>query len=554
MNKANTQAIALSQRLTTKSGENVVENQKPSRGIRFWLVFLSLFVSFFLVCLEATVVATALPTIAEDLEIAQFVWIGSTYALANAAILPLCGGLAQIFGRKPVILGSLALFAVGSAIGGAAQNERTLFSGRILQGMGGGGTLALCTIIVSDLVSLSERGAFNGILGLAWCFSGGIGPVVGGALAQQGQWRWIFYMNIPIAAFSFFMTLFTLRLPIPPGTMKEKLMKIDWGYAYIISATAACSIGLTWGGIEFAWNSAHVLVPLILGLVGIGVFVWYEATVTRFPLVPFHIMANRTSLSGFIQTFILSMPHLSLLYYLPVYYQACKDASPTASGVDLFGIAFSIAPITMLTGFSVNVFKRYRPQLWSGWAVLVLSSGLLSTITADSSRAKSIGFQVINGLGIGLLYMNLYFPILAPLPVTSSAQALAFYNYLRALAQTWGVTIGSTVLQNQLKRHLPPDFTRSFPEGVEIAYAVIPEIPNLPQPLKDEVRVAFAKGLSTLWQVHIGLAALGLLASLLMRGLPLHTQLDKKWEMDHGRPDDLSGSGFSTQPAANESL
>ncbi|KAJ6511403.1 major facilitator superfamily domain-containing protein [Mycena vitilis] len=517
----------------TKSKEDTIDGQKPKRGIRFWLVFFSLFVSFFLVCLEATVVSTALPVIASELHITQFVWIGSSYALANAAILPLCGGLAQVFGRKPVILGSLALFIVGSAIGGAARNEGTLFSGRILQGMGGGGTLALCTIIVSDLVSLAERGAFNGILGLAWCFSGGIGPLVGGALAQRGQWRWIFYMNIPIAAFSFVMTLFTLRLPIPPGTVKEKLMKIDWGgNAIIIGSTAACSIALTWGGIEFSWNSANVLVPLILGVVGIGGFLLYEAKMTRFPLVPFHIIADRTSLSGFLQTFILSMPHLSLLYYLPVYYQACKDASPTASGVDLFGIAFSIAPITMLTGFSVNKFKRYRPQLWSGWAVLVLGSGLLSTITADSSRAKSIGFQIINGLGIGLLYMNLYFPILAPLPVTSSAQALAFYNYLRALAQTWGVTIGSTVLQNQLKKQLPPDFSQLFPEGIEIAYAAIPQIPTLPQPLKEEVRAAFAQSLSKLWQVHIGLAGLGLLASLLMRGLPLHTQLNKEWEME----------------------
>ncbi|KAJ7729243.1 iron permease [Mycena maculata] len=455
--------------------------------------FVSHGLHFSVTDIAQTVVSTALPTIAKDLHIAQFVWIGSTYALANAAILPLCGGLAQVFSRKPVILGSLALFAAGSAIGGAAPNEGTLFSARILQGMGGGGILALCTIIVSDLVSL------------AWCFSGGIGPVVGGALAQQGKWRWIFYMNIPIAAFSFFMTLFTLRLPIPPGAMKEKFMKIDWGgNTIIIGSTAACSIGLTWGGIEFSWTSAHVLVRLILGVVGIGTFLLYEATMSKFLLVPFHIIANRTSLSGYVMNYHrdTSRPY----HYLPVYYQACKDASPTASGVDLFGIVFSIAPITMLTGISVNVFKKYRPQLWSGWAVLVLGSGLLSMITADSSRAKSIGIQIVNGLGIGLLYMNLYFPILAPLPITSTAQALAFYNYLRALAQTWGVTIGSTVLQNQLKSRLPPDFSQLFPEGVEIAYA-----------------------------------AIGLLASLLMRGLPLHTQLDKKWEMEHGPADEMSG-------------
>ncbi|KDR74136.1 hypothetical protein GALMADRAFT_71449 [Galerina marginata CBS 339.88] len=509
------------------------DDHKPARSLRFWLVFLSLFVAVFLVCLEATVISTALPTIAKDLKISQFVWIGACYALANAAALPLCGGFAQVFGRKPVIVGSLILFIAGSALGGSAHNQSVLLAARVVQGVGGGCTLALCTIIVSDLVSLSERGTFNGILGLAFCISGGIGPLVGGALAQEGQWRWIFYINIPIAFFSLVMILFTLQVPTPPGSIRQKLKVIDWGGNFIIVAsTASCSIGLTWAGIQHPWISAQVLVPLVVGLFGIMAFFVYEAFIPENPLIPYHVIGNRTSVSGFLQTFVLSIPHLSLLYYLPVYYQACKDASPRASGVDLFGLAFGVAPVAVISGLSVTAFKFYRPQLVIGWIVLIIGSGVLSLITEDSPRGLSIGLQFVNGLGIGLVYMTVNFPILAPLPVSSTAQALALYNYLRAIAQTWGVTIGGAVLQNQLKHRLPLDFTNQFPDGVEIAYSIIPLIPELPQNLKDAVRASFAKALSVLWQVHIGIAVAGLVASLFMRGLPLHTEIDKKWEME----------------------
>ncbi|KAH9481262.1 Efflux pump FUS6 [Psilocybe cubensis] len=503
---------SLSNRALAKLEDSSLESNnptnKPARGFRFWVVFFSLFVAVFLICLEATVVSTALPTIAKDLALSQFVWIGSCYALANAAALPLCGGFAQVFGRKPVILGSLILFIIGSAIGGSAHNQSTILAARVIQ------------------VSLSERGAFNGILGLAFCIAGGIGPVVGGALAQEGQWRWIFFMNIPIAVFCISIIIFSLHVPTPPGSVSEN------GNFIIVASTASCSTGLTWGGIEHPWNSPQVLVPLILGLLGTAAFFVYEAFVPTYPLIPYHIFANRTSISGFIQTFILSIPHLSLLYYLPVYYQACKDASPTASGVDLFGLVFSVAPMAMISGLSVNIFKVYRPQIIAGWVILIVGSGALSIVKENSTRSLSLGLQIVNGIGIGLVYMTVYFPILAPLPITSTAQALALYNYLRAIAQTWGVTIGSAVLQNQLKSDLPVGFTDQFPAGVAIAYSIIPIVPGLSQPLKDQVRDAFAKGLATLWQVHTGIIGAGLIACLFMRGLPLHTEVDKNWELE----------------------
>jgi MFS family permease len=135
---------------------------RPPKGPRFWLMLLALCMALFLSALEFTAVATALPTITADLHGTDFVWVGSAYALASSAILPMTGGFAQIFGRRPSFLGSIVLFTVGSAVCGAAKTMGMLIAGRTVQGLGGGGILSLTTIVISDLVSLEERGLYAG--------------------------------------------------------------------------------------------------------------------------------------------------------------------------------------------------------------------------------------------------------------------------------------------------------------------------------------------------------------------------------------------------------
>jgi hypothetical protein len=124
--------------------------------------------------------------------------------------------------------------------------------------------------------------------------------------------------------------------------------------------------------------------------------------------------------------------------YLPVYFQACKGASPIASGVDVFGTAFSIVPAGILSGLSIAKTKQYRPQLWLAWVLIIIEMGLLSTLNADSSRASAIGFQVIGGCGMGILVTSAYFPVLAPLPVSENARAIAFFMFCRNFAQVSG--------------------------------------------------------------------------------------------------------------------
>ncbi|KAJ6613134.1 major facilitator superfamily domain-containing protein [Mycena sp. CBHHK59/15] len=520
--------------LVTISPESTMEQETAmKRDFKFWGVFAAIMVSAFTSALDLTAVSTALPVIANDLHGTQFVWVGSAYALSSTAFLPMSGGVAQVFGRRLVMLGALFCFALGSVLCGAAPTMNFLIAGRTVQGLGAGGLTSLTQIVLSDLVPLSDRGTFNGLIGLAWAIASFIGPVLGGVLADHGVWRWLFYLNIFTSAFAAILVVLFLRLKTPSGTIREKLGRMDWiGNFLVIAASSAVVIALTWGGIQYPWSSPRVLVPLCAGMAGLIFFLIYEVKFARYPIVPYSLMSTATGLSGYLQTFIASVVMIASIYYIPVYFQACKGASPTASGVDSFGLGFIIAPSNIIAGVSISRSKHYRPQLWLAWVLVMVASGLLSTLSADSSRAKSIGLEALIGVGIGILTTATYFPVLAPLPIAENAHALAFFIFTRAFGQVWGVTIGATVLQNYLAQHLPKSFEGVFPQGTQIAYAVIPLIPRLPAEVAAETRQAFASALGVMWQVMIGIGALGLVVSLAMKHMSLNAETDEKWGVD----------------------
>ncbi|KAH9834528.1 iron permease [Rhodofomes roseus] len=521
--------------------------ERQPRDASFWLVFLGIGFATMITALEWSAVSNALPTIVQDLHGSSFIWVGSAYTLAGTAFIPLSGGLSQIFGRRIVVLSSLAIMALGSALCGSAQSMTHLIAGRTVQGLGGGGISATTAIIISDLVPLSERGLYNGLIGIAWAMAGSMGPIVGGALAQNGQWRWLFYLNLPICGVAAIIMIFCLRVQTPPGTLREKLRRVDWlGTFLVIAATAACVIGLTWSGIQYSWTSAPVLAPLIIGIVGMVAFITYECIFPEYPLVPSALLSTITGISGYMQTFLLPIVMIGIIYYIPVYLQACKGASPIGAGVDMLSFSLIVAPVGLLGGALVNRTGGYRAPLWTAWVALMVGTGLLITLDADTPLGHTIGFIAPCALGCGLLAFSTYFPVLAPLHVSQNGLAIAFFMFLRNFAMVWGVTIGGTVLQNELPKHLPAAFAAQFPEGTVIAYATIPTISSLPEPLRTEVRQAFAASLKVVWEVLLGVGGLGLASSLAMKALPLHTAVDDKWALqqkEKGSVDSLSTLG-----------
>ncbi|KAN0107400.1 MFS general substrate transporter [Russula decolorans] len=515
-----------------------------SRGVpkdwKFWCIIFSLALSILLTAIEFTSIGAALPTIARSLKGEQFIWVGSAYALGSTALVPLCGGLAQIFGRRPIMLSAIILFAFGSAICGAASSMNMLIAGRGVQGLGAGAITSSVQIMLSDLVTLRERGTFSGLMALSWAIGGGVGPVIGGSLAQNGKWRWLFYLNLPICAFNATLVLLFLRLKTPPATLREKLSKMDIiGNILVTGSTTSVVVGLTWGGVQYPWSSARVLFPLIIGLLGLCVFVIYEIYFCKPPVVPIVLRMNWTGASGYFQNFLMAVVLSTLSYWYAIFFEACKDKSPTAAGVDLFGLSYSISLVAVVAGIAVKKTGKYLIPLYVGWILTIIGAGLLTTLRADSNFGKAVGFQLVIGSGIGIVYVVNLFPILASIPVTQTAPAMALYAFSRNFGYIWGVTAGGAIIQNELKKKLPTSFLTQFPQGVEIAFETIPIIPRLHQPVKDAVRNTFGIALKVVWQVVLCISIAGMLCSIGMKQLELHKNIDKDWGRED-LPDDHS--------------
>ncbi|KAH8810346.1 major facilitator superfamily domain-containing protein [Flagelloscypha sp. PMI_526] len=506
-----------------ESNEPSPPKQKGRKGSAFWLSIISLLLSCFLCALDVTAVGTMLPTISNDLGgTDNFAWIGTAYMLAATVFLPLSGNLADIFGRRSILMLFVAIFALGSALAGSAQSMNWLIAARTVQGTGSGGIGTIADIIISDLVPLSERGLYQGLFAVVWAFASAVGPIIGGSLAERASWRWLFYMNLPISGIAIGFVFVFLRVRTPPGAIKSKLAAVDWsGNVIVIAGATLCNIGLSWAGVRYAWSDVHVLAPLIVGFALIIIFVIHQRYIASQPTVPGDVVGNGTTFSAFLGTFIHGITSIALIYYLPVYFQAVLGASPIASGVDILPTSLLIAPMALASGLYTQVFQSYVPCNYVGWITTVAGFGVLSLMKADSSHAQWIGYQFVVATGIGLLFASTVFPALAPLPLERAAASLALLAFIRSFAQSWGITITATILQNELKRSLPAEFISEFPSGVEIAFAIINQIPSLPEPLQSEVKVAFANSMSTIWKTMVGIAGIGLLSVFLMKEIPL---------------------------------
>lgn len=235
----------------------------------------------------------------------------------------------------------LGIFFFGSLAASLAQTATQLIIFRAFTGVGGGGLMTVAQMIVSDVVPLRERGKYQGILGAVVAIANGIGPVIGGALASidDDSWRWIFRLNLPLTAICVLAVLFFMPLRKVTGDWRVKLRAVDFfGAVLALGSTAVFLLGLTWGGGEYAWNSAHVIATLVVGFaVGVG-FVLWQWKGAAFPLVPMHIFRSRIVNGACLTMFINGWNFLVQIYYIPTFYQLVFEYSTVQAGAMLLPI------------------------------------------------------------------------------------------------------------------------------------------------------------------------------------------------------------------------
>ncbi|KAL4736684.1 major facilitator superfamily domain-containing protein [Aspergillus similis] len=503
-------------------------------GRRGIMAFFTLSVLTLMVALDGTSISVALPIITQHLKgtAIEAFWSGTSFLLASTVFQPNFASLSSIFGRRPLVLVALTLFFVGTVVCSVAKDFTYMLVGRSIQGVGGGGLIALSEVIVTDLVPLRLRGQYFGILSAMWSVGSVTGPILGGGFSQDVTWRWIFYINFPFIGVGLVTIILFLKLNIIPTSLAEKLRQIDYvGTIIFVGSMSSFLIPLSWGGILYDWDSWRTLVPLIIGVVGLLVFSFYEYRFAKDPIIPPKIFQNRTAAVSFAGSFLQGLVLWCLLYYQPLYYEAVKGYSPIMAGVALFPATFTVAPSAAVVGILVTKYGHYRWAIWLGWLLSTFGLGLLCYMDVDTSIPAFIFINIIPGIGLGLLFPSIGFAIQASATNDTLAIAVGMFSFFRAMGQAVGVAVGGVVFQNQMYSNLLssgiPALASMASEYSQDAAGLVEVIKRMPDGAeKLGLQTAYTDSLRIVYAVCCGICGIALALSVLTQSYDLNRALE----------------------------
>ncbi|CAG8948730.1 hypothetical protein HYFRA_00001851 [Hymenoscyphus fraxineus] len=511
---------------------------------RFWAIFVSLSITGLLAALEGTVTSTALPTIAEELKAGElYIWFINVYFLTSTAVLPLFGQIADIFGRKWLMVSVTATFALGSGISGGATTTAMLIGGRAVQGIGGGGINMLIDLIVCDLVPLRERGNFMGVIFGVFTIGTSLGPFIGGAIVQLSSWRWVFYINLPIAGAALILLLVFLPESYEDkSAFSVKIKRIDFaGNTILIASVTSILVALSFGGTRYEWSDWHIILPLVLGICGLLGFQTFEASpFVVEPVIPPRFLKNRTSATALFLTFVHTMLTFWVVYFLPVYFQSVIGASPSRSGVLLLPTVTSLVPFGLISGLLLAKFGRYKPLHLVGFAIMTIGMGFFTTLDANSSLAVYIILQIIVGGGSGLILTTLLPAVQAPLAESDTALATSTWAFVRSFGSIWGVSIPAAIFNTYASKYSvrigDPVSRAQMAGGNAYSHASREYLNSFQGILREEVRGVFSDSLKVVWLVAIGIVGLAFLLSFLEKEVKLREELDTEYGLEKREP------------------
>ncbi|NJP31187.1 MDR family MFS transporter [Micromonospora thermarum] len=530
-----------------------------ARQIR--LLMVGLMTGMLLAALDQTIVGTALPTIVGELGgINHYSWVVTAYLLASTASTPLYGKMADLYGRRPVFLFSIGAFLVGSLLAGLSQDMTQLIVTRGVQGLGAGGLMTLAFTIISDVVPPRERGRYQGLFGAVFGLSSVAGPLVGGYFAET-DWRWIFYINVPLAILAIIVCSRVLRLV--PFTRRQHA--IDWlGAALLVAGVSSLLLALSWGGNEYAWGSGVIIGLFAAGAVLGGLFVVQEARVAE-PILPLRLFRSATFALSNAAGFVLGLVMFGSIIFIPLYLQIVKGASPTRSGLLMLPMMGGIIVTSVLTGRAMSQIGRYKWFPVAGSAVLLVGMLLFTRLEVRTSLWLAFFFMVVIGIGLGLCMQSLILAVQNAVSMRDLGAGTSSATFFRSLGGSFGVAILGTVLSSRLTSELagrlPGAIAQLPPEqqaavaasgGADVSVNDPATILALPGPVRAAVQTSFVEALDL---VFLTAGLIAIVAVLVTLALPDEKLRGAGPEGATGGTDGLGGDAPAPggKPLAKES-
>ncbi|KAF9873684.1 major facilitator superfamily transporter [Colletotrichum karsti] len=365
------------------------------------LMVASLGLSLLIAALDATMVATIVPTLADDFHSVKDVGC----LLVTGATQPTFGKLYATFSSKAVFLISLLLLEGGSLICALARTSGSFIAGRAIAGLGSAGCISGALIITAAVVPLQQRPMFTGILGSLEGVAVVLGPIIGGAIASHIGWRWCFWINLPIGGVLFIVLLFLFKPPKVPGQstpLKGRIMQIDFiGGTGLVGSITCLLLALEWGSTMYDWSDARLIGLLVVFGVSFVSVALHQHWLKEKATFPTRLLKNRSFTSCLWYGFTLSSAQMVVLYYLPVWFQAIQGVSARESGVRLLPMVLALILSGVFAGIGASLVGYIPPFMIAGTVLASAGAGMLFTIHPNIENAKWIGYQVLFGLGSG---------------------------------------------------------------------------------------------------------------------------------------------------------
>ena len=471
------------------------------------MVYAAMMAATALSALDGTIVNTALTTIIGDLGgIKSYTWVVTAYLLTSTAATPLFGKFSDIYGRKFFTQVAIVVFLVGSALCGAAPNMAFLVLARAVQGIGGGGIMAMSFVVIADIVPPRERGRYVGAFTSIFAVASVAGPLLGGLIVDNVSWRWIFYVNIPLGIIAIWMTQKNLRLPVIRRDTSIDVV----GAVLLVSGISSLILTISWASDRFGWGGSGTLLMIALTVVLLGAFFAWEPRVEN-PMIPLHLFRNHTVQVMVPMTTFVGLCMSLVSTFMPLFLQAVTGVSPTNSGLLLVPMMFGMTFASQFVGRRVTVTGHYRV-----WPIVGAALGTAGMIMV--SFVTNSGFRI----GVSLVGMALMgFCVGGTMPTSTTAiqnsvevRDLGVASSLSQLCRNLGSTIAlasyGAVLNSQLQGRVDPSLLRA-PRHIN----------DLPEPGRTQAIDAVSHGITTVFRFAVPMLIVALWLTTRVKELPL---------------------------------
>ena len=416
--------------------------QEPgNRGIV--LAIAGLMLALFLVALDQTIVGTALPKIVADLGgFERYAWVTTAYLLASTATIPVIGKLGDVYGRKWFIVGGVVVFLIGSALCGAAWGMTELILFRGIQGLGAGMIFSNIFTSIADIFpDPARRAKYQGVFFAVFSLSSVIGPTLGGWITDNLDWRWVFYVNVPLGLFSLVALPFVLR-----QSERHPSAKIDYlGAATITASVTSLLLALSWVGEGSAWDAGRVVAGFVLSAALLAAFIPIELRAPE-PIIPLSLFRSRVFTTSALLMFLVGIGMFGVILYTPLFVQGALGKTATGSGTVLTPLVFGMTLVGIVGGQIIARVRRVKPFTIIGTVVMSIGLYLLTTLSVDTTQTTVAVYLGVTGLGLGLIMPTATLAVQNSVEKSMLGVATSATQFVRSVGSTVGTAaIGSIV-------------------------------------------------------------------------------------------------------------